>query len=112
MNDSLTTAFVVKGFAESKYAEKAYEALNECVGIGQTEVVQFLVDVAPSIDDLYTPHVDKNWTHVFVYDVAEPVGAWIAKFVNTHDDLPTTDQVIGYGGTLIDGLIRKFGGNP
>lgn len=112
MNDQLTTAFVVKGFAESKYAEKAYELLNEGMGIGQTDVIQFLVDVAPHVDALYTPHVAKNWAHIFVYDVAEPVGLWIAEYVNAVDDLPTAKHVVDYGSTLINALIEQHDKEP
>ena len=82
-------AYAAIGYRMHPRFESTYEVMSNA-GMGEVEQISTVTELT---DDLWQLLVDEDRDGVFEYDVAEPVGTWIADWVHHHSEFPTKEQV-------------------
>jgi hypothetical protein len=80
--------FIAKGFLSSPDFPEASQAAKEQFGYGEDSLLECLLHPATLLAEQYDTHDDHPG--VFEYEVAEPLGKWIAAYLA----LPETDGSI------------------
>lgn len=84
--DDLTIAYMVKGATSNpKHLEKAAQANGE----GELEYIREVIDLAVIVEEQFNAYYhDGNYSGVFAYDVAGPIGKWITEQTVLDDGIP------------------------
>lgn len=82
------TAYAAIGYRMHPKFEGIYEAMSN-EGMGEVEQIKAVTELT---DDLWQMLEDEDSYGVFEYDVAEPLGTWIADWVSHHREFPTKEQ--------------------
>lgn len=98
MTDEITLAYVIKGFCGGPHFRPALDVLSE--KYGEVDAMQTVINFAQVVDEQY---YGSDFGGVFVYDVAEPMGAWIAQWVAEHKRPPAEKLAAEKTRELIEG---------
>ena len=99
--DNLTVAYMAKG--ATRYLNKFTNAV-EVYGEGELDYLQAVVDHADTVDSKFNELCpDGEYSGVFVYEVAEPLGEWITNQLDEHEILPSKEAVAN----MVAELIQK-----
>lgn len=90
-NLQLDAAYLAKGFFERVRVD-ALRQTTLLRNSGEIGVMSWLVGFADEIENA-RDDLDSEATGVWCYDVAEPVGRWIAQYVHDEGEFPTDDAV-------------------
>jgi hypothetical protein len=97
--DEITLAYVVKGFCGGPHFRPALGVLSKANG--EIDAMQVVINFAQVVDEQY---YGSDFGGVFAFDVAEPMGLWIAQWTAKHKQPPSEEQVAEKTRELIEGV--------
>lgn len=101
-SDAIDVAYVTKGFLEAMSRKpnsgELWAAGSEVDG--EDSFLQAVIDHVPLLDKVYSEI--KSWDGMWLYEVAEPFGAWLAEQFAERGEFPSDQACLVF--------IRKLAG--
>lgn len=98
--DPTDLAFLVHGWTRA--------VIERDAGIDMTiTIAEDLEDAARMLHALYL-EVRDDWTGVWAYEVAEPLGVWIGRFFADYGDMPHQALVEETARTIVDNAMETM----
>lgn len=93
--DPVTIAYVVKGFVDEArdIHDEGIHGLTNIVARGEIEMLSQVADLASAVDATFDGVDTANYDGCFAYEVAEPMGASIARHIKQMKKLPSEEEV-------------------
>lgn len=86
--NAIDVVYVTKGFLEAMYRKPNWKELWAAGSEpdGEDSFLQALADHVPLLEKAYSEI--KDWEGMWLYEVAEPFGAWLAEQFAEHKEFP------------------------
>lgn len=78
--------------------------------VSELDVADGFIELGEILDHMYKEGWKKNpdgCNGVWDYEVSEPLGRWIAGYVNEHYKLPPSVEVLQYAKSLVDNIFDE-----
>lgn len=87
-SDAIDVVYVFKGFSEAMNRKPNGKELwaDGSQADGEDSFVQAVIDHVPLLDKVFAEA--KGWDGMWLYEVAEPFGAWLAEQFAAHGEFP------------------------
>lgn len=101
--DVLTAVYIVKGFFEIARVTAISETQKWKEG-GEINLVDWLSHLSIEVESRWDE--ERDFPGVWLYDVAEPLGNWVAHYINEHFETPEPKLISEKITELVDGSLE------
>lgn len=90
--EALDVVYVTKGFLEAMYRKANWRDLwkEGSEPEGEAGFLQAVADSACLLEQVYA-EISERWDGMWLYEVAEPFGAWLAEQYDANKEFPSDE---------------------